>query len=228
MSDIAKTVMTKIDGSEYYFSFAKFCKEFDYYVHNRKMQEGKYTIAKCREELALCVNVSPEAVKQWKGRHNGPSSLAIVEKMAEFFGIDYMDLLVCKEGETTMAQDTSMTMELSSSERAAVLKVYEMAVDFIYFAADRYKNALIDPLLENNRVFYEQRMSRLTKIYRHIDNNGLQLSEETRKKLYRIVGEMSKCQNPIEESLGRWRRLNHKSLLLQGIVCKSIMKVNIH
>ena len=97
-------ILEKIEDREYVWNYsaAKDMLESYYSEAKRTVKARKFKIY---EEIANRCCVSFDAVKNWFSMKNGPGDLEQVKKIAEYFGIDYMNLLKPLKGATIMTDE---------------------------------------------------------------------------------------------------------------------------
>ena len=84
-----------VEGTLMQFDDKKFKSLFMEYCFTKDGKK-KRKIGDVENDLAKKVNISPEAVHQWRAGNNGPSSLDIIEKIASFFGLESFRILLCE------------------------------------------------------------------------------------------------------------------------------------
>lgn len=103
--------------------------------------EKKVTKTFVMRELSEVTFVSFEAVKNWVYGNNGPSDLEQVKKIADYFGIDYHELL--KQEENKMKKDDNIVFDNTSDAqniqtRMCVREVYVSLYDAVEKIWDYY------------------------------------------------------------------------------------------
>ncbi len=109
--------------------------------------QKKPSQAKIQKELAASLKASPETVKSWVYGNNSPFDLEQVKAVADFFEIDYHDLLVKKEEEENMTAALNYMAMTSEKQRVItrdrVREIYEALAEAIntawnYFYTEFY------------------------------------------------------------------------------------------
>ena len=106
----------------------------------QKKKAFKITVIR---ELAEDTFVSEEAVKSWTYGNNGPSDLEQVKKIADYFGVDYHELL--KQEENKMNTENSKYMEQISEQvklqtHASVRDIYVAMFEAVDKIWDYYQD----------------------------------------------------------------------------------------
>ncbi len=139
MSKADKNTKTyTVDGVQYLFSNEQLYQSIKHKQNEIiKPDEKKMSQAKIQKALADEVNVSPDTVKSWVYGNNSPFDLDQVKAVADFFGIDYRELLVKKEEKTMMEADSYMAIATEKQRiitKDRVREVYEALADAIDIA----------------------------------------------------------------------------------------------
>ena len=156
---MTKTVKSYTEeGTKYQFD----CKKLQMYTNQMKRdlrREGtKKNQTHIKEELAEKIFVSAETVNSWMYGSNGPSDLEQVKQIADYFGVEYHQLLK-KEGEeemTTVNGFTGMASEVQAQyTKDRVREIYGALLDCIYTALNFYDTQKADYESEQTGVEYE-------------------------------------------------------------------------
>ncbi len=129
------------EGTKYQFDSKKmqmYANQLKYDLQSHGKKKNKGDIMK---ELAEKLFVSEDAVKTWMYGTNGPSDLEQVKQIADYFGIDYHQLLDKEETEMATNSITTIAVETAGEEQ---LKKTKECIREIYIALIRCKNALVD------------------------------------------------------------------------------------
>ncbi len=165
------------DGVKYQFNDKKMQMyanqlKSDLQVHGKK----KINKSDIQKELADKLFVSEDAVKNWMYGYNAPSDLEQVKLIADYFGVDYHQLLDTEEKEmatnnvvsiaTGMANETQIqyTKERVREVYAAVMNVINKIMEYFYIEEqpegldrDQYKEqsvaAHVDAFMAAENVF---------------------------------------------------------------------------
>ena len=99
------------DGVKYQFNSLRLKMFVDQKKASLQRSNQKVTQTAIREQLAEKTFVSPEAIKNWMYGNNAPSDLEQVKTLAEYFDVDYHQLL--KE-EKEMTNTTEIKYDLTN------------------------------------------------------------------------------------------------------------------
>lgn len=196
----------KINDKTYVFCVDAFKKAFDKEKTTRNKQQ-KCTAEKLREDIADALNISSETVKKWYQGLNGPIDEETVKRVADFFEIDYMNLLIDRNGEADMNTEKIITRY---DEKEIVLEVFKKIVEIIWLETERFKPNYYDAKYQDEDTFISRWNELYQQAFQTIDMNSLSISYQTRIKLYNILAETRKSRSGMEDAPGRWLRLNHK------------------
>ena len=109
----------KYNDEEYYFNSTIF---IDLFSIKKDIEKKKYE--ELEEELANILNVTRNAVHNWRFNQNGPSDIEIVKKIANFFGLSNVEslLIIKKEVDNKMLNDLQIQ---------SIKKVYDSIINFL-------------------------------------------------------------------------------------------------
>ncbi|MCR5483346.1 MAG: hypothetical protein K6E99_02940 [Bacilli bacterium] len=107
------------NNDEYYFNFSSFKQYF-----SKKRKEDHVKVGDLEYLLASNINITKEAVHNWRMSSNGPSDIQLVTQIAKFFNISDVTLLLTKEKEV----NTNMLTDL---QLQSFKKVYDSILDFL-------------------------------------------------------------------------------------------------
>lgn len=129
------------DGVKYWFD----CNKMQMYANQMKnglqMRGKKMTKDTIMKEMADKLFVSYEAIKSWMYGTNGPSDLEQIKQVADYFGVEYHQLLDKEEEEMATKGAVNMMVGMASEEQA---KFTKEKVREIYGALIDYINAIFD------------------------------------------------------------------------------------
>ena len=114
----------EIAGRQMQFNSALFDKHFMVYAREHKIGLGALAV-----EMASQIGVTDEAIRNWRRRINGPSSLDKIYDLEAFLGVKEGGLLMEVQGENDMN-------ELNDRQITAVKKIYDCFVEFL----DEFQN----------------------------------------------------------------------------------------
>ena len=109
----------KFDGADYYFNFSVFKDLF-----SKKHIKEKTSIGELEENMANNINVSREAVHNWRFEQNGPADIETIYQIANYFNLSDVKLLLTKK----KGVDNNMLNELQIQ---SAKKVYDSIIEFL-------------------------------------------------------------------------------------------------
>ena len=121
------------NGRAYQFSHKKLLMYMNKKKYGEQLAGKKITKQAMMEELAEKLFVSAEAVKNWMYGYNGPSELEQVKSLADYFGIDYHDLLDTEEDTAMEDNKTNINLSLDPQgycTKERVRAIFTRMVDF--------------------------------------------------------------------------------------------------
>lgn len=121
MKSSAPRIFKLDNGKEVRFDYIRFCDAFRSYKETKHLK-----ISKAEETLAEAINVTSNAVHNWRNKSNGPSSLDTIKSIAAAIGVSDWMMLV-KE----VKEETGEMNKLSDLQIQSVKKVYDSIVDFL-------------------------------------------------------------------------------------------------
>lgn len=117
-----------IDGCDYSFDFSAFKHLFNTYKTREKI-----TITEAENRLSKLLDLSTDAIHNWRFGNNAPSSTELIKDIAEALGIsDYKILLIKKTGEDKMGTNDRILDSLKRIYDAAILYLDEYDCTFGY------------------------------------------------------------------------------------------------
>lgn len=109
-----------VDGKQVRFDAQIFNKNFESCRRSKKIGVGEF-----EEQLAKKLNVSREAVHNWRFRKNGPSDVEMLIKIAKTLGLSDWTLLTKEiDGGNTMTQ-------LTERQKNAAKRIYDVCIWFL-------------------------------------------------------------------------------------------------
>ena len=125
------------NNSYYYFNFSHFKELIN--IKNTTENKRLYII---EEELADYTNSSKSAVHNWRNEQNGPGSIEIVEKIAEYFNLTKVNSLLTKER-------NNMLKILSEMQIQSMKRIYDSILCFLntFYITDGFNNIWLDNLI---------------------------------------------------------------------------------
>lgn len=142
---------TDIDGKKYRFNAVTFNRLFKDKQKQYK-DEGKSEFL-LRQDMSSKLGVSPDTIKSWRYMYNGPADLDLVRSIADFFSVEYSELLYEPEDEnmntsTVVSTNQAITNSASSfsieDENAAAENLYEKLLEVIPTFCEYYDYAWPD------------------------------------------------------------------------------------
>ncbi len=82
----------KYNDDNYYFNFSVFKDLF-----TKKHNKERINVGKLEENLADKINVTKEAVHNWRFTQNGPADIELVKKVAIYFNLSDITILLTKK-----------------------------------------------------------------------------------------------------------------------------------
>ena len=104
---------------EYIFDFSSFKRYF-----TSKKDKDKVKVGDLEESLASYINITKEAIHNWRMGLNGPADIEIVKQIANFFDISDVTLLLTKR------KDVKTNM-LNDLQVQAFKRVYDSILEFL-------------------------------------------------------------------------------------------------
>ncbi len=148
---MTKTVKSYTEeGTKYQFDSKKMLMYVNQMKYDRQRLGKKKNQSHIKEELAEKLFVSEETVKSWMYGTNGPSDLEQVKQMADYFGVEYHQLLAKEEEEmaeksvhsgfTGMASEmqVQLTRDRVREIYSAVLGCIRKVISY-YYTEDTYE-----------------------------------------------------------------------------------------
>lgn len=109
-----------VDGKKMQFNFQAFIDAFQKFKVAKKMK-----VSELENMIAQKVNVSPEAVHNWRFKSNGPSDLNTIKEIAAALGFSNR-LFLLKE----IREDTG-TMKLTDLQKESAKRIYDSIIEYL-------------------------------------------------------------------------------------------------
>ena len=172
---------------------------------NRKKSAGrkgdhKITHTSIREELADVAFVSQEAVKNWMYGNNAPSDIEQVKVIADYFDIDYHELLtIAEEKDMTMSTENILAKGSTSQQKYTkklIRKIYHRIIDLteaIHYYTDMqyYPRDLEAFKAEENVAFIKEGAKdmgdKLWELERMLHRGMLDIPTDSYKKIEKYI-----------------------------------------
>lgn len=168
---------------EYVFNDKAFKKAVIEKKSNSRKTGENLTQDRILEEIADKTSKTPDAVKRWLNGYNGPGDISLVKDIADYFGIDYHDLLSVK-------QEFNFTIE-RGDEKSIITHFYKLLSDFIYTYVGGHKmsSEKIEEIVSGDADLDDEVDAYIFDLYKLLDNVALEISSETYSKLHRYFAE---------------------------------------
>ncbi len=153
-----KTVKTyNEEGVKYQFDSKKMLMYANQMKSDLQMQGRKLNKSQIMKELAEKLYISEDAVKSWMYGNNGPSDLEQVKLVANYFGVEYHQLLDKEEKEmTTVSGFNGMANEVQNQyTKDKVREIYGVLLDCISTAMNYYYTEEADYMSQQSGEEYE-------------------------------------------------------------------------
>lgn len=149
-------------------------KAFDGFV-NRYKEKKRVTLKSIEHAIAKAVNVSDDAVRNWRFGKNGPSELDMIQGIANVLEVVDWTLLIKKyDGETTMGR-------MTDREKEALKRVYDSITEFLFefLDTDGFDIVLDEVKNQGLRAFaeemYDDIANKAKHVYRTLDKEYFDL-----------------------------------------------------
>lgn len=155
------------DGVKYQFNALRLKMLIDQKKASLQKAKQKVTQTAIREQLAEKAFVSPEAIKNWMYGNNAPSDLEQVKILAEYFDVDYHQLL---REEKEMTNTTEIRYDLTNDvqkqyTRNIVRSLYQNIRDLLN-EIDQYSWEFSEKTDGDPEVFFsEDNMKKVREAY---------------------------------------------------------------
>ncbi len=181
-------VVYKDDDIEYVFSPRAFKHQIDECYAEARRRGIKKTKEQIKDEIAEKTSRSVESVRQWSRGFNGPGDIDIIKDIAQYFGIDFKDLLVCAG-----AIGTEQLTEIKASgndEKSVVVQIHALLTEFIYnYVGNDDGDCYLQRTSESGVVSFDDMNNYIFDVYRILEQAALNLSDDTYKKLHQLITE---------------------------------------
>ena len=107
------------DGEKYVFNSDAFRSRIDHYAKEQNQSKGQVA-----EGLSKRLQVTPDAVNNWKYGKNGPSDLDTIKAMADYLHTDWKLLVKKTDGGIIMTQ-------LTDRQKDAAKRIYDILIWFL-------------------------------------------------------------------------------------------------
>ena len=194
---MCKTIKTYTENdAKYQFDCEKLKRCMVLKIQEMKSQGIKGTKKSITNDLSEKLFISYEAVKNWTYGTNGPSDLEQVRKIAEYFGIEYHNLLSQEEKTMNINENTSndqLTDTQKAQTHACVRDVYVAmfeAIDMMwsyYHAEDKHllEKYSEEEYAEHNIVQYEEAEASVIKVTKLLNKYMLDIPQSFSDKIYK-------------------------------------------
>lgn len=133
-----------IDDSIYYFNY----ESFNNLCRNKK-SSNNITFEKLEIELSKKLNISKEAIHNWRFLKHSPENKEIIIKLAEYFDIKDYKLLLIKKGEKIMCN-------LNNNQINALKTINDSIIEYLhyFYKTDGYNDLWYN--FEEQKIEFEQ------------------------------------------------------------------------
>ncbi len=107
------------NDASFYFNFSVFKDLF-----TKKHIKENIAIGKLEEDIANKINVTKEAIHNWRFTKNGPADIELIKQIANYFNLSDIDILLTK-----MKGDNNKM--LNDLQIQSVKRVYDSIIDFL-------------------------------------------------------------------------------------------------
>lgn len=185
------------NGVKYQFS----PEQLNYYIDLRRSQmaipgQKPASKRKVMMDMAGKMNISADTVKSWSTGINGPMDLKLVGTVAEYFEIEYHELLVKKEEDKDMSENMIMNEMLDEKQKAAtrerIREIYEATIEatdkvWKYFLTEFYTYDNIEDMAQRYHTEFEEAEDSCDKVSLLLRKYKLDIPEEKYKELCRFL-----------------------------------------
>lgn len=148
-------------GKKYQFDAKKFDVISKQYKHRKRV-----SLNSIESQIANTINISEEAVRNWRYEKNGPSELDMIQKIATVLEITDWTILLreINEGKEMIL--------MTDREKDSLKRVYDSIVDFLYeFASTDGFNLVMDDIKNGVRCEFTEKMydeieDKVSNVYR--------------------------------------------------------------
>ena len=169
----------------YRFDSDKFAKALTRCSRASKSTGKHIYIKDYMEMIADRAGVSVDAVKKWKSGHNGPSSIEMVEAIADILNIDYKGILSPEKNETR--EETSV----NEDDKKLIRHIFEKIHDIIQMKVDLPETPGKIMNMEEYRKLMWKEHQEVRKLENEVYKASLYTSENTRNTLLKILSEVN-------------------------------------
>ena len=114
---------TDTDGKKYRFNAVAFNRLFKDRQKQYK-EDGKPEVL-LRQDMSAKIGVSPDTIKSWRYMYNGPADLDLVRSIADFFSVEYSELLYEPEDENMNTSETVSMNQITNDTEVTSLSIAE-------------------------------------------------------------------------------------------------------
>ncbi len=119
-----------VDGIMYSFSLEGFKNAITQYQIQQKEEGKPYLLKDISEELATELNITVEALNNWRKGYNGPSDIERIKEISTVLGCNYKELLKTREGEVHMVTK-EVSYNPNASEKEAIQSIINDLLEII-------------------------------------------------------------------------------------------------
>ncbi len=148
-------------GKKYQFDAKKFDDISKQYKHRKRV-----SLSSIEAKIADLINISEDAVRNWRYEKNGPSELDMIQKIATVLEISDWKVLLREVDEGTVIS------EMTDREKDALKRIYDCIIDFLYeFASTDGFELVMDDIKNGIRCNFTEKMydeisEKVSNVYR--------------------------------------------------------------
>ncbi|MDO4460761.1 MAG: helix-turn-helix transcriptional regulator [Clostridia bacterium] len=178
-------LLTTEDGKQYRFVSAKLK-----YLIKELSDKQKSSQKKIMEEIAERTNYSYEAVKNWANGYNGPSSMEVIDEIANVLNVDRRKLLnpIAKEEATTMTSNITY----NDKEKELIEYAY---IHLLSELLSMYDNLSEEAYIDKGTMNWNPSSKELLSNY--VSLNSLFVSDEIISVLLKLIDDVDLLGDPM-------------------------------
>ncbi len=163
------------------------------------IRKQKVTKNMIMNEIAEKTNVSADAVNNWMYCKNGPSDLEQIKEIADYFKVDYHELLEKKTEENVNEKEDFKDMMIEKQKvvtRDRVREIYEALVEAIvkswrFFYTEWYTSENIDDMVKRYYIEFEEAEDACRTVDYLLTKYMLDIPADLNEKIYSLKWTMA-------------------------------------
>ena len=185
------------NGIKYRFDSQKLLVQVNQRKHYLQNAGKKVTKALIMDELAEKCYVTVEAIKNWMYGYNGPSEMEQVKVLADYFEIDYHQLLKEEEIMTNGKEMTSKTVNEAQAiyTKDRIREIYQGMLAFVHRGREWYYSLLVGNEEELLDKEYQKQVlaanaelrAMFNNIAYRLENSMLDIPQASYEKIYNFL-----------------------------------------